>query len=92
MVAVGDADPAVTVATLRQALEAVARLSAERAGLEEALKVCTLRFRSGRSGGRGVGAGIILVSHSGVLAICMNPPNVAGSQAEQTTCLLPGCL
>ena len=46
MVAVGDADPAVTVATLRQALEAVTRLSAERAGLEEALKVCA---RSGAS-------------------------------------------
>ncbi len=39
MVAVGDADPAVTVATLRQALEALTRLSADRAGLEEALKV-----------------------------------------------------
>ena len=41
MVAVGDADPAVTVATLRQALEALTRLSADRAGLEEALKVCS---------------------------------------------------
>ena len=41
MVAVGDADPAVAVATLRQALEALTRVSAERAGLEEALKVCT---------------------------------------------------
>ncbi len=42
MVAVGDGDPAVVVATLRQALEALTRLSAERAGLEEALKVCSV--------------------------------------------------
>jgi lambda repressor-like predicted transcriptional regulator len=40
MVTVGDMEPATIVATLRQALEALNRLSAERAGLEEALKVC----------------------------------------------------
>lgn len=39
MVAVGDADPGVVVATLRQALEALSRLSNERAALEEALGV-----------------------------------------------------
>ena len=39
MVAVAEGDPAVVVATLRQALEALARLSADRAALEEALKV-----------------------------------------------------
>lgn len=39
MVAVGDADPGVVVATLRQALEALSRLSNERAALEEALRV-----------------------------------------------------
>ena len=43
MVAVGDANPALAVATLRQALEALTRLSAERAGLEEALKVSAVR-------------------------------------------------
>ena len=47
MVAVGDGDPAVVVATLRQALEALTRLSAERAGLEEALKVCSAAAWSG---------------------------------------------
>lgn len=39
MVAVGEGDPGVVVATLRQALEALGRLSNERASLEEALKV-----------------------------------------------------
>ena len=39
MVAVGEGDPGVVVATLRQALEALSRLSNERASLEEALKV-----------------------------------------------------
>lgn len=39
MVAVAEGDPAVVVATLRQALEALSRLSADRAALEEALKV-----------------------------------------------------
>lgn len=39
MVAVAEGDPAVVVATLRQALDALTRLSAERAALEEALKV-----------------------------------------------------
>lgn len=39
MVAVGDADPATIVATLRHALESLTQLSTERASLEEALKV-----------------------------------------------------
>lgn len=39
MVAVGEADPASIVATLRHALESLTQLSAERASLEEALKV-----------------------------------------------------
>lgn len=45
MVAVGEGDPGVVVATLRQALEALSRLSNERASLEEALKVrrCSAR-------------------------------------------------
>jgi len=45
MVAVGDADPGVVVATLRQALEALSRLSNERAALEEALRVRLCRRR-----------------------------------------------
>lgn len=36
---VGSVEPATVVATLRQALAAVEKLSSERAGLEEALKV-----------------------------------------------------
>jgi hypothetical protein len=39
MVAVVEGEPATIVATLRQALDALASLSAERATLEEALKV-----------------------------------------------------
>ena len=39
MVSVGEVEPAAVVATLRQALDAIGRLSAERAGVEEALKV-----------------------------------------------------
>eukprot|EP00208_Stichococcus_sp_RCC1054_P002835 CAMPEP_0206140322 /NCGR_PEP_ID=MMETSP1473-20131121/9097_1 /ASSEMBLY_ACC=CAM_ASM_001109 /TAXON_ID=1461547 /ORGANISM="Stichococcus sp, Strain RCC1054" /LENGTH=740 /DNA_ID=CAMNT_0053534441 /DNA_START=308 /DNA_END=2527 /DNA_ORIENTATION=- len=43
MVAVAEGDPAVVVATLRQALDALTRLSAERAALEEALKAEKVR-------------------------------------------------
>ena len=39
MVSVGEVEPAAVVATLRSALDAIGRLSAERAALEEALKV-----------------------------------------------------
>ena len=39
MVSVGEVEPAAVVGTLRQALDAIGRLSAERAGVEEALKV-----------------------------------------------------
>jgi len=39
MMAVGEVDPATVVATLRQALDQLTRLSADRASLEEALKV-----------------------------------------------------
>lgn len=48
MMAVGEGDPGVVVATLRQALEALTRLSNERASLEEALKALlrSLLFRS----------------------------------------------
>ncbi len=53
MVAVAEGDPAVVVATLRQALEALSRLSADRAALEEALKVPPLRLRRSL---RGAGA------------------------------------
>ena len=39
MVAMGEADPASIVATLRHALDSLTQLSSERASLEEALKV-----------------------------------------------------
>jgi hypothetical protein len=39
MVSVGEVEPAAVVATLRSALDAIGRLSGERAGIEEALKV-----------------------------------------------------
>ena len=39
MVSVGEVEPAAVVATLRSALDAIGRLSSERAALEEALKV-----------------------------------------------------
>lgn len=39
MVAVGEADPATIVATLRHALDSLTQLSSERASLEEAIKV-----------------------------------------------------
>ncbi len=39
MVNVGNVEPSLVVSTLRQALDAVDKLSIERAGLEEALKV-----------------------------------------------------
>lgn len=41
MMAVGDVDPARVVATLRQALDQLTRISTDRASLEEALKVRT---------------------------------------------------
>ena len=46
MVNVGSEEPAQIVTKLRQALDAVNRLSSERAALEEALKVSEFLIRS----------------------------------------------